>query len=454
MSLNHRRRQRFSAEGVFLVSLGCPKNLVDSEVMAGVLITGGIPLNFDPDSAKYYLINTCAFLPGARSECESAIQEGIRWKKQSPEVRKLIVAGCLIQQDKEKLIRSKYPEVDAWSGVDGVGDILKTFQAAGNGYTTGDADVPGYLYDEKTPRLQLTLPHVAYLKISDGCNNCCAYCSIPLIRGRLRSRSVESVVKEAQSLIESGVYEIILIAQDITAYGADRNDGATLAKLLHEMDKLDGDFCIRLLYTHPAHYTDEFFAEYAVNKHLLPYLDIPLQHINDDILQKMGRKADRSRIEEVLQKIRAARPESTIRTTFITGLPGEGEKEFAELMEFVKAQKFDRLGVFSYSPEPGTPAAERSDRVDTAVAEERAAAVMQEQEKIALAANQALLGKTFTVICDSANGREGMGRILNMDAPEIDNAIYFRSKSRLSAGAIYQVTVSKAETFDLFGNVC
>ena len=451
--MNCRRKNRLIAEGVYLVSLGCPKNLVDSEVMAGVLLTNGILLNFDKNSAEYYLINTCAFLPGARSECESAIEEGIRWKKRHPEVRKLIVAGCLIQQDKEKLIRSKYPEVDAWSGVDGVADIFKTFKAAKAGYTTGDADKPTYLYDENTPRLQLTLPHVAYLKISDGCDNCCAYCSIPLIRGGLRSRSIESVLTEAKNLIANNVKELIVIAQDVTAYGADLNDGTTLAKLLHEMDKLEGDFFIRLLYTHPAHYTDEFFAEYAVNRHIVPYLDIPLQHINSDILRKMGRKTDRSTIEKVLQKIRAARPETAIRTTFITGLPGEGEEEFAELMEFVKEQKFARLGVFSYSPEPGTPAAARTDRVESSVAEERAEKIMLQQENIALEYNQSLINKTVTVICDEADGRNGAGRTL-ADAPEIDNIVYFTGNKRLQAGEIYQVLITEAETFDLYGKLC
>ena len=451
--MNCRRKNRLIAEGVYLVSLGCPKNLVDSEVMAGVLLTNGILLNFDKNSAEYYLINTCAFLPGARSECESAIEEGIRWKKRHPEVRKLIVAGCLIQQDKEKLIRSKYPEVDAWSGVDGVADIFKTFKAAKAGYTTGDADKPTYLYDENTPRLQLTLPHVAYLKISDGCDNCCAYCSIPLIRGGLRSRSIESVLAEAKNLIANNVKELIVIAQDVTAYGADLNDGTTLAKLLHEMDKLEGDFFIRLLYTHPAHYTDEFFAEYAVNRHIVPYLDIPLQHINSDILRKMGRKTDRSTIEKVLQKIRAARPETAIRTTFITGLPGEGEEEFAELMEFAKEQKFARLGVFSYSPEPGTPAAARTDRVESSVAEERAEKIMLQQENIALEYNQSLINKTVTVICDEADGRNGAGRTL-ADAPEIDNIVYFTGNKRLQAGEIYQVLITEAETFDLYGKLC
>ena len=451
--MNHRRKNRFSAEGVYLVSLGCPKNLVDSEVMAGILLTNGILLNFDKNSAEYYLINTCAFLPGARSECESAILEGIRWKKQAPGIRKLIVAGCLIQQDKENKIRSKYPEVDAWSGVDGVSDIFKTFQAAQDGYTAGDTAEPTYLYNENTPRLQLTLPHVAYLKISDGCNNRCAYCSIPLIRGSLRSRSIESVLAEAKNLIANNVKELIVIAQDVTAYGADRNDETTLAKLLHEMDKLDGDFFIRLLYTHPAHYTDEFFAEYAVNKHIAPYLDIPLQHINSDILLKIGRKTDRKTIEDVLAKIRTARPETAVRTTFITGLPGESEAEFAELMEFVQTQKFARLGVFSYSPEPGTPAAERTDRVETAVAEERAGKIMALQEKIALEHNKNLIGKTLTVICDEADGRSGAGRSF-ADAPDIDNIVYISGNKRLKAGEIYQVQITEAETFDLYGKLC
>ena len=436
-----------------MVSLGCPKNLVDSEVMAGVLLTNGVMLNMDKNSAEYYLINTCAFLPGARSECERAIAEGIRWKKRSPEVRKLIVAGCLIQQDKENLIRSKYPEVDAWSGVDGVEDIFKTFQTAQAGYTTGDTAEPRYLYNEKTPRMQLTLPHVAYLKIADGCNNRCAYCSIPNIRGSLRSRSIESVLIEAGNLIANGVRELIVIAQDVTAYGADRSDGATLAKLLHEMDKLPGDFVIRLLYTHPAHYTDEFFAEYAVNSHLLPYLDIPLQHINENILLKMGRKTGRKTIEDVLQKIRAARPESAIRTTFITGLPGEGDSEFAELAEFVREQRFARLGVFSYSPEPGTPAAERTDRVSIDIAEERAGKIMQLQETISLAANRALIGKTVTVICDQADGRSGIGRTF-ADAPEIDNMVHFSGNKRLQSGKSYQVEITDAKTFDLYGKLC
>ena len=451
--MNYRRRNRVEAEGVYLVSLGCPKNLVDSEVMAGLLAANGVLLNFDKNSARYYLINTCAFLPGARSECESAIAEGIRWKKRAPEVRKLIVAGCLIQQDRDSVIRSRYPEVDAWSGVDGVADIVNTLSQANGSYVCGDTPEPVYLYDENTPRMQLTLPHVAYLKISDGCNNCCAYCSIPLIRGRLRSRSIASVLAEARNLIAAGVKELILIAQDVTAYGADRQDGATLAGLLHELDKLDGDFFIRLLYTHPAHYTQEFFDEYAVNKHLLPYLDIPLQHINTTILQQMGRKTDRSTIEKILHNIRAARPESVIRTTFITGLPGEGEAEFSELKNFIREQRFARLGVFSYSPEPGTPATERQDRADTATADKRAAELMEMQSTISAELNQTLVGKTVKVICDAAENRNGIGRTFG-DAPEIDNMVHFTANMRLQPGKIYEVLITDAKTFDLYGKVC
>ncbi len=450
--MNNRRRNHF-AEGVYLVSLGCPKNLVDSEVMAGCLVSGGVPLNFDASSAQYYLINTCAFLPSAREESARAIQEGIRWKKQHPEVRKLIVAGCLIQQDQSGSYKEKFPEVDAWSGVDGVPEILRTLENAGDGRRTGDTAAPCYLYDENTPRLQLTLPHVAYLKIADGCNNRCAYCSIPLIRGELRSRSMASVIAEARNLLAGGVRELIVIAQDVTVYGVDRSDGATLAGLLHELDRLEGDFRIRLLYTHPAHYTDEFLAEYGRSKHVLPYLDIPLQHINDSILLKMGRKVGRHAVETVLAKIRAARPETAIRTTFITGLPGEGDAEFAELVEFVSHERFARLGVFAYSPEPGTPAASFTPRVAGSVAEARAGELLDIQRKIALEANRALIGKTMEVICDEADGRRGRGRTF-ADAPEIDNAVIFTSARRLSAGEYYNVRITDAKTFDLYGEVC
>lgn len=455
--LNRKLRQlkqqaRETARGVYMVSLGCPKNLVDSEIMAGTLVSGGIPINLDAGSARYYLINTCAFLPSARCESAEAIAEGIRWKQQRPEVRRLIVAGCLIQHNDFAQYRERFPEVDHWSGIDGVPAILRTI-AEEDGRVTGEAAHPCYLYDETTPRLQLTLPHVAYLKIADGCDNCCAYCSIPHIRGRLRSRSIASAAAEARNLIGNGVREIIVIAQDVTAYGSDRDDGATLCALLRELDALPGDFQVRLLYTHPAHYTGELIDFLARARHVLPYLDMPLQHINDAILRAMGRKTTREATETLLWRLREAIPNLTLRTTFITGLPGEGEAEFAELLEFVRIQKFDRLGVFPYAPEPSTPAAAMPGRVAPEVAEARARRILELQETISLERNRQLEGSVIRVIADEVEGRKAIGRGA-ADAPEIDNSVIFGARTRLEAGTFYQVKITRAEAFDLYGEVC
>ena len=443
---------RIPAQGVFLVSLGCPKNLVDSEVMAGHLVAGGVPLNLDPETARYYLVNTCAFLPSAREESALAIGDGVRWKMRRPGERRLIVAGCLVQHREFADFKARFPEVDFWSGVDGVPEILENLEKTGGG-ERGHGETPCYLYEETTPRLQLTLPHVAYLKIADGCANRCSYCSIPNLRGTIRSRSVASAVAEARNLLNCGVREIILIAQDITAYGSDRSDGANLTALLRELDKLDGDFWVRLLYTHPAHYTEELIDYLGKSRHTLPYLDIPLQHINDRILHAMGRKCTTDGTKKLLAELRAAIPGLAIRTTFITGLPGEGEAEFAELVDFVREQRFDRLGVFAYAPEPGTPAAAMPDRPEAAVAEERAREILKVQEDISLARNRALLGKVLTVLADEAEGRKAVGRSY-ADAPEIDNSVIFGGGKRLEAGKFHQVRITRAEAFDLYGEVC
>jgi len=443
---------RIPAQGIYLVSLGCPKNLVDSEVMAGCLAAGGVPLNLDPETARYYLINTCAFLPSARNESALAIGDGVRWKMRRPDERRLIVAGCLVQHREFAAFRERFPEVDFWSGVDGVPEILANLEKTG-GDQHGHGDTPRYLYEATTPRLQLTLPHVAYLKIADGCANRCSYCSIPNLRGTVRSRSMDSVLTEARNLLAGGVREIILIAQDTTAYGYDRSDGANLAGLVRELDRLDGDFQVRILYTHPAHYTDELIDCLAKSRHTLPYLDIPLQHIHDDILRTMGRRCTADGTRKLLDKLRAAIPQLTLRTTFITGLPGEGDAEFAELLEFVRVQRFDRLGVFAYAPEPGTPAAAMPNRVETAVAEARAREILKLQETISLARNQSLLGRTLTVLADETEGRKAIGRSA-ADAPEIDNSVIFGARKRLEAGKFYQVRITRAEAFDLYGEVC
>ena len=322
----------------------------------------GRTLAFKPDEADLYVINTCAFIPAARDEAREAIEDGIAWKQEKPG-RLLVVAGCLTEWDKDGSVRKEYPEVDLWTGVNQVAEIARLLDRQST--LPENAEEPVYLYDDCTPRLQLTLPHLAYLKIADGCNNRCTYCSIPGIRGRLRTRPMESVVREARNLIEGGVRELLVIAQDITVYGNDRPEsGDTLARLLTALNALEGNFVIRLLYTHPAHYTEEFIDFMARgNTKVLPYLDIPLQHISDRILKQMNRHVTRKQTEELLTKLRERIPGLTLRTTFITGFPGETEEEYQELKSFAKKFKFERCGVFPYSPEPRTPAAAFPDQV-------------------------------------------------------------------------------------------
>lgn len=448
-----RPQARVSTEKrVFIISLGCPKNFVDTEIMAGKLLqSGNFTLTFSQQEADIVLINTCAFLPSAREETYETIELAIDWKMRRPKQRKIAVTGCLIQWDKEREFLQTYPEVDVWSGVDGVADIANAL-GLNSGELRGEADSPCYIYDENTARLQLTIPHVAYLKIADGCDNRCSYCSIPNIRGSLRSRTIDSCLKEAQNLLNNGVKELVLIAQDITAFGQESESGETLAKLLLELDKLEGNFWIRLLYTHPAHYTDEFIEVVKNSKHIAHYVDIPLQHIADDILLRMGRKVGKARVEEILTKLRTAMPEIAIRTTFITGFPGETEEHYAELKKLVQDYEFERFGVFAYSPEPNTPAANMANQVDVELAEARATELMEIQQEISLKHNQSLIGKKVTVLLDEADGNEGAGRSY-LDAPEIDNYIYVSSDQELTAGEFYEVEITSAEEYDLFGTV-
>ncbi len=433
---------------VFLVSLGCPKNFVDTEVMAGTLLKSGCGITFDQREADITLINTCAFLPSAREESYKAIRDAVRWKKRKPG-RRVAVAGCLIEWDKKSEAKAMFPEVDSWSGIDGVAKIAETLD---NDTNFPGAPAPCYLYDENTPRILLTMPHVAYLKIADGCNNRCAYCSIPNIRGVLRSRPLASCVQEAKNLLAGGVREIVVIAQDVTCYGADNESGDNLEKLLLELDKLPGEFWIRLLYTHPAHYTDGLIEVIKNSRHVLHYLDIPLQHISDRILKSMGRIAGKTRTLELLNKLRAAMPDLAVRTTFITGLPGETEEEFSELRQFVSDFKFHRLGVFEYAPEPDTPAAVMPDQVPAKVALKRSKELMTLQMEISKKLNQELIGREMTVLIDEADGKNGVGRG-TADAPEIDNAIYVKSSKKLREGEFVRVRITGGDEYDLQAEV-
>ena len=342
-----------TAKYFYLVSLGCPKNLVDSEIIAANLLNNGWGLAMTPEMAQLYIINTCAFIPPAREEAAGEINCASLWKQENPE-RKIIVTGCLSQYGKD--IRKKFPQVDFWAGVDDVVRLPEILN--GKAPSTGCS----YLHSADTPMLQLTVPHVAYVKIADGCNNCCSYCIIPRLRGKLRSRPMADVLEEISGLVSNGVKEIIIIAQDVTAFGMDRpGTGDSLAGLLTQIEEIEGDFKVRLLYTHPAHYTDELISVLAQSKKVMPYLDMPLQHISDRILKAMNRHIDTAGIKTLLKKLRQNIPGLVLRTTFITGLPGETDEEFAELEKFIREQKFERLGVFPYAAEPGSKAAAMPD---------------------------------------------------------------------------------------------
>ena len=439
------------AKNIFMVSLGCSKNLVDTEIIAGSLLSAGYNWAFEPDEAGIYIINTCAFLPAARQEAFEAIEDAVAWKEEVPG-RMVVVSGCLPQWDKENECRNAFPEVDLWTGVNDLENIVKHIEEKSSVY---GKSAPVYLYNENTPRLQLTVPHMAYLKIADGCNNCCTYCAIPGIRGTLRSRTVSSVVKEAENLIANGVKELLVIAQDITAFGADRPEsGETLVTLLEALNNIEGEFVIRLLYTHPAHYTDEFIDFLARrDTKVLPYIDMPLQHISDRILKDMHRHVTKARILEILKALRERVKDLTLRTTFITGFPGETEEEFNELLAFIKEQKFERCGVFPYSAEPRTPAAKMKDQVPAEVAEERAAKLMRIQKNIMKKANKAWIGREVTVLVDAVENGFAQGRAM-MDAPEIDNSILFPAPGRkVKAGTFCQVRITDADSYEFTGEI-
>ena len=430
---------------VFIVSLGCPKNLVDTEVMAGLLLTNGFMLAEEPEQADLYLINTCAFLPEAREEAYDNIREALRWKKKRKSERRIVVTGCLCQKVPMAQLHKKYPEVDVFLPVDAIGKLAEILQGAAVPQCTGK---PTFLADETMPRLLLTMPHVAFLKIADGCNNCCAYCSIPGIRGNLRCRTQESVLKEAQDLIQGGARELVLIAQDITAY--DQPGG--LGGLLRGLNALPGDFRIRLLYTHPAHYTDDIIAAIAECGKVIPYLDIPLQHISDRILKEQFRRVTTARTKELLAQLRKSIPGLVLRTTFITGLPGETEAEFEELKAFIREQRFERCGVFAYSPEPDTPAAQYPDQIPYEIAQARADELLEIQQSIMKERNREWIGKKDRVLIDQVMEDGACGRG-TPDAPEIDNTVWVTAPYPLEEGLFYDIIYTDADEFELHGEV-
>ncbi len=408
------------------VSLGCPKNLVDSERMLGLLQLDGYQLVPDPDGADFVVVNTCGFIETARQESFTTIKEMVELK-QSGRTRGVIVSGCLAERQKETLL-DQCPDVDQLVGVFGREEI------------TAVADrLIGNLDEQRTvfrpapvralsdrDRLRITPRHFAYLKISEGCDRLCTFCAIPGMRGKHASKPLDEIVSEARQLVSQGVRELIIVAQDTTYYGIDIYGEPRLAELLRELDAVDGLDWIRLMYFYPMYLDDELIDVIAGADHILPYIDMPLQHINDWVLKRMARRVTRSQTESLLEKLRDRIPGLVMRTTMITGFPGETDAHFDELVEFVKCRRFERLGVFTYSPEPSTPAISLPDQIDDTVKESRREQLMQVQQQIAFDWNRQQHGSSMDVLIDRPLEDQPnvyLGRTY-ADAPDVDGLVY------------------------------
>jgi ribosomal protein S12 methylthiotransferase len=445
---------------ICISSLGCAKNLVDTEVMLGNLATSGISITNDLDDADIFVINTCSFIDGARQESNDAISDAITWKKKKRN-RKVVVAGCLPQRSPEET-KKNHPNVDLFLGLDeitSIGNMIQNLlRKIPSINTFVKEDLPVYLYDENTPRLLVTPSHYAYVKISEGCNHKCSFCAIPTFRGKLRSRSIISVVKEVQALLNQGIKEIILVSQDSTGYGSDLKDGSSTAKLLQALDNLDAEeYWVRLLYLYPTTVTDELIDTFASAKHICKYIDMPLQHGADKVLKIMRRGITRKRTEELLQKFREKIPGVTMRTTLLVGHPGEDEEEYQQLKEFVEQQRFDRVGIFTYSHEKNTHAYSLNEYADSATAEKRKNELMEIQHDISYEKNQRFVKQTLKVIIeDIFEDEDGKTRCTGRtegDAPDVDNQVHFEYHESIGDNFFANVKINEADAYDLFGEI-
>lgn len=423
-------------EKIALISLGCAKNLVNSEQMLCLLDGAEYSLVPDPDGADAVIINTCGFIDSAKSE---AIDTIIRMGKLKAEgkLKKIIVTGCLSQRYSRD-IRTDLPEVDAIMGVGSfadIADVVRETLAGGRPERLGDIHAPV----DEVGRYLTTGPAWAYLKIAEGCDNRCAYCAIPAIRGRFRSRPMENIIAEAAALAQAGVKELIVIAQDITRYGTDLYGKRRLAELCRELSHIEGVEWIRLHYLYPDEVDDELIDEVARNGKIVKYLDIPIQHINTAILRRMNRRGTGEEIRALFTRLRERIPGLVLRTSLITGLPGEGEAEYEELCGFLREYRIERAGVFPYSPEEGTPAAEMPDRCGEETAARRAELIMELQAAIMDDWNAAQVGRTLRVLCTGSDGAYLTGRSY-ADSPDIDGAVYFEGGCQVGDFADVRIT--------------
>jgi ribosomal protein S12 methylthiotransferase len=432
------------------VSLGCPKNTVDSERMLGKLAQDGYALSPDADGADVVVVNTCGFIEPARQESLGVIREMLDLKRQG-RVGAVVVAGCLAERQREMLLEA-VPEVDQIVGVFGreeIGAVVDRALAQEREQRSVFRPAPVRALED-TARLRITPRHFAYLKISEGCDRLCTFCAIPSMRGKHVTKPIEEVVREARELAADGVRELIVVAQDTTYYGMDLYGRPRLAELLRELDRIDGIEWVRILYCYPEHVGDDLLETLSTAKKIIPYIDLPLQHINDRMLRRMQRRVTRVSTEDLLVRLRRAMPGLTLRTTFIVGFPGETAAEFDELCAFVREAKFERCGVFPYSLEPGTPAEKLPEHLPEEVKAERRDRLMAEQQAVAFEWSNAQVGREVEVIVDGpdpefANHVRGRGVA---DAPDIDGLVRVKGKN-LRPGDIVRAKVTAADGYDL-----
>lgn len=437
---------------ILFISLGCDKNLVDTEVMLGMLASRGYEMTNDEQEADIIVINTCCFIHDAKEESIQNILEMAEYKKNGS-AKALIVTGCMAERYRQEIL-DEIPEVDEVLGTTAYDRILDAVDAALAGQhevMTADLDA---LPLPETKRLVTTGGHFAYLKIAEGCDKHCTYCIIPKIRGNFRSVPMERLLKEAQDLAEQGVKELILVAQETTLYGKDLYGEKSLPKLLRELCKISGIRWIRILYCYPEEITDELIQVMKEEPKICHYLDLPIQHANDTILKRMGRRTSKQELINIVQKLRKEIPDICLRTTLITGFPGETQEQHEEVMEFIDTLEFDRLGAFTYSPEEDTPAATFEDQIDEEVKEDRQADIMELQQEIAFDKAEDMIGREVLVMIEGKVADENVyvGRTYR-DAPNVDGLIFINTDVELISGDFAKVKVTGALDYDLIGEL-
>ena len=437
---------------VLFISLGCDKNLVDSEMMIGMLAESGYEFTDDEREADIVVINTCCFIGDAKEESINTILE-MADLKQSGDIEMLIVTGCLAERYREE-IQTEIPEVDAILGTTAIDEVVKTMNNVSRGIRENC-----YKSLEEKPltgvrRVVTTGGHYAYLKIAEGCDKHCTYCIIPKVRGNYRSVPMEHLVLEARELAERGVRELILVAQETTVYGTDLYGHKALPELLRKLCEIDGIHWIRILYCYPEEIDDELIQVMREEKKICRYLDLPVQHASDSILQRMGRKTDRRKLEDIIEKLRREIPDICLRTTLITGFPGESEAEHEELLSFVERMKFDRLGVFTYSQEEDTPAADMPEQIPEEIKAERQGQLMELQQEIAFDAAQGMVGRVVTAMIEGKVADENayVARTYK-DAPNVDGFLFINTDREMMTGDFVRVKVTASYEYDLIGEL-